>query len=359
MFNCSEEVLGYHDDEVTLPQSQRGEMRDRRNSNRTRVKNGLETNGDPSPREFTSQGSYAMRTMVQHPERGYDIDDGVYFEKDELVGRNGAEKSALQARQMVRDAVDDGCFSRPPEARKNCVRVYYQAGYHVDIPVYRRVVTENLIGAEHVHYELAAADWKRSDARDVTAWFDGENKRQSPDAANGRQLRRMCREIKKFSQSRASWKGQIAGGFMITKLVTECYKSDAAREDKALYDTMRAIRDRLNWNLAVNHPVTPGDTITKGHEDPKARFLRDKLTEAISWLDVLFALDCTRREALAAWDKVYNTDYFSARLDDGGDDDRGGRSQGFPAILNSGLVEGWPDSAPRDAVRKEGGGRYA
>lgn len=315
MFDCSKEVLGYHNDEVTLPQAQRDEMRGRRNSNRTRVRKGLAENNDPAPREFASQGSYAMKTMVQHPENDYDIDDGIYFEKDDLKGQNGAEKSALQARQMVRDAVDDGCFKRSPEARKNCVRVYYEAGYHVDIPVYRRVVTTNWLGGEEEHYELAATEWKRSDARDVTEWFNGENRRQSPDTSNGRQLRRMCREIKKFSQSRSSWKSQIAGGFMITKLVTECYKANALREDTALYDTMRAIRDRLNYNLVVKHPVTPNETITKGSEDPKARFLREKLSEALIWLDVLFSPNCTRKDALAAWDKVFNTTYFTDKLE--------------------------------------------
>ncbi len=316
MFDCAKEVLGYHDDEITLPQVQRDEMRSRRDSNRNRVKNGLAKNDDPSPRDFASQGSYEMKTMVQHPEKDYDIDDGIYFEKEDLKGRNGAEKSALQARQMVRDAVDDGSFKQSPEARKNCVRVYYEAGYHVDIPVYRRVVTKNWLGGEDEHYELAASDWKRSDARNVTEWFVGENKRQSPDTSNGRQLRRVCREIKKFSQSRISWKSQIAGGFMITKLVTECFKSNAAREDTALYDTMRAMRDRLNWNLVVDHPVTPGDIITKGNDDPRARFLRDKLSDALSWLEVLFSLGYTPKDALAAWDKVFNTTYFTDKLED-------------------------------------------
>lgn len=315
MFDCSKEVLGYHDDEVTLPQVQRTEMRNRRDSNRTRVRNGLIKNEDPQPREFASQGSYAMRTMVQHPAKDYDIDDGIYFDKDDLEGRNGAEKSALQARQMVRDAVDDGTFKRSPEARKNCVRIYYEAGYHVDIPVYRRVVTKNWLGGEDEYFELAATDWKRSDARNVTEWFDGENKRQSPDTSNGRQLRRMCHEIKKFSQSRTGWKGQIAGGFMITKLVTEGYRLNSSREDIALYETMRAIRDQLNYNLIVQHPVTPNETITKGNEDPKARFLRDKLTDALSWLEVLFSPDCTRKDALAAWDMVFNTTYFTDKLE--------------------------------------------
>ena len=117
MFDCAKEVLGYHNDEVTLPQADRTAMRNRRDANRRRVKKGLEENGDPSPLEFCPQGSYAMKTMVQHPANDYDIDDGIYFDKEDLKGAKGAYKSALQARQMVRDGVDDGKFKTAPEVR--------------------------------------------------------------------------------------------------------------------------------------------------------------------------------------------------------------------------------------------------
>src|SRR5262245_30846778 len=130
MHNCSDDVLGYHDDEVTLPKDERDEMRGRRNTNRDRLKGGLEEAKKPLPLEFKSQGSYAMRTMTKQPEKNYDIDDGVYFEKSKLVGSRGAEMSPLDARQMVRDAVDDGSFKTAPEVRPNCVRVQYDAGYY-------------------------------------------------------------------------------------------------------------------------------------------------------------------------------------------------------------------------------------
>jgi hypothetical protein len=311
MFDCSVDLLAYHDDEVTLPQVERTNMRARRNANRDRLTKGLKDTGKPAPLEFASQGSYAMKTMVQHPANDYDIDDGVYFDKAVLLGQHGAEMTALQARQMVRDALDDGSFKTPPEVRKNCVRVYYVAGFHVDVPVYRRVITKDVWGNETYTYELASSDWKRSDARDVTSWFETENTHQSPDTSNGRQLRRVVREIKKYARSRESWASQILSGFGITKLVTECFKANALREDQALYDTMQTIRDRLTWNLVVVHPVTPNETITNGTEDAQARFLRDKLTEAIDNLKPLFESDCTRIKALKCWDTAYATKFFS------------------------------------------------
>lgn len=313
MHNCSNDVLAHHDEEVTLPQAKRTNMRDRRDANRNRLKTGLKNNKKPAPREFVKQGSYATKTMVQHPDNDYDIDDGVYFNKEELVGDRGAEMSGLQVRQMVRDALDDGSFKKGPEVRSNCVRAYYAAGYHVDLPAYRRVTVTDSWGNETYHHELASSEWKRSDARDVTDWFDRENTRQSPDTTNGRQLRRIVRQLKKYARSRPSWSGQILSGFGITALVVECYRANLSREDTALYDTMSAIRNRLKWNLAVKHPVTPNETITKGNDDARAKFLRDRLAEAINALDPLFDPNCSRKKALKCWDKIFSTTFFSDR----------------------------------------------
>jgi hypothetical protein len=226
------------------------------------------------------------------------------------------------------------------------------AGYHVDLPVYRRVITKDAFGNETHFYELASSDWKRSDAREVTTWFEKENSDQSPDTLNGRQLRRVTRHIKKYARSRPSWCGSILSGFGITKLVTECFRGDADREDKALHDTMKAIRDRLKWNLIVQHPVTLGETITKGNDDPKAKLLREKLDEAIANLEPLFEHDCTRQKALKCWDKVYVTEFFSDRYEPVS---KASASVSAPSVL-TGLFS---DKAPAAPVRKEGGGRYA
>jgi hypothetical protein len=359
MHDCAEDVLAHHDEKVTLPTPQQTKMRERRNANRDRLKKGLKDQGKPAPREFKSQGSYAMKTMVQHPENNYDIDDGVCFDKEVLVGERGAEMTALQARQMVRDAVDDGGFKRKPEVRTNCVRVYYAEGYHVDLPVYRRVTTKDAAGNETYHHELASSDWKRSDARDVTKWFEDENNRQSPDEDNGRQLRRIARQIKKYARSRDSWSGPILSGFGITKLVTEHFRGNADREDKAFHDTMKAIRDGLNSNLVVEHPTTPGDTITKNSDDPKARYLRDRLTDAVDNLAPLFEPDCNRERALKCWDRVYNVTFFSDRL--GKDAELTAKATtSAPSVFSSGLLSSAAAAvSAQNAVRKEGGGRYA
>ena len=70
------------------------------------------------------------------------------------------------------------------------MRVHYEAGYHVDLPVYRRVVTSTIFGDLVIHYELAASSgWKRSDARDVSKWYEDARAK----SADGQQLRRINR----------------------------------------------------------------------------------------------------------------------------------------------------------------------
>jgi hypothetical protein len=346
MFDCEKDVVAYHDQKVTLPQADRTAMRDRRDSNRERLEKGLAKNDKSAPEEFVAQGSYAMKTMLRDDANDYDIDDGAYFAKEDLVGKQGAEMSSLQARQMVCDALDDGSFDRAPEVRANCVRIFYKKGYHVDMPVYRRVTTDS-----DTFYELAASSgWKRSDARDVTAWFDTARN----NSGDGPRLRHIVRDIKKFSKSRSSWRGRILSGFGITALVVEKCALHS-REDETLYYTMKAIRDRLNWDLEVKHPVTPNETITSGPDDAKAKMLRDKLTDALNWLDPLFDDDCTRNEALDCWDKVFNTTFFSER---GEEEKRSTASTAALPIASSAAIIGLAQSSAA-AVLSSGGGRHA
>ena len=365
MKNCHTDLLAYHDEEVTLPQKERTEMRERRDANRRRLKQGLKRDEDPKPVDFRSQGSYAMRTMVQQPDKDYDVDDGVYFDIDQLKGPRGGDRSAADAREMVRKALHDESFDRPPEKLKNCVRVYYKAGYHVDVPVYRRIVVENAWGEEETRIELASSDWKVSDPLAVTDWFLDANKDQSPNNDNGGQLRRIVRLLKGFARSRPSWRDYIATGFMISNLVVEKYSANAAREDMALYRTMIAIRDRLRWNLEIEHPTVAGEMLTNGPDDSRARFLRDKLDWAIGELPVLSQWDCSREQALKAWDKAFNTTFFINRLETVETEDQKGDGAGVAATaLGVGvaagiLIKGAEAAAARKPVDKHGGGRYA
>ncbi len=253
-----------------------------------------------------------MNTMVQDDEWDYDIDDGIYFEMDQLIGPRGGKVSALEAKRIVCFAIHSDTFNQAPEYLKNCVGVYYKEGYRIDVPVYRRIVTTDRLGNDYEYFELASADWKRSDARDVTKWFEDQNALKSPQEKSGRQMRRICRLVKKFARSRNSWKIQTVSGFIITKLVAECYQPHPARDDLAFYRTLANIYNRVLSNQTVIHPVTPNEIITKNYNDTKIRFFRDKIYVALVRLNKLFPPDCTEKRAIKIWSLVLNTEYFNS-----------------------------------------------
>jgi hypothetical protein len=342
VFDCNKDVLAFHDDRVTLTQSLRTQMRDHRNANRKRLKDRLKEKGHPQPCEFIKQGSYAMLTMVQDPDNDYDIDDGVYFAEADLKDSAGAPLSPKATRELVCDALQDDRFSKQPKVLKSCVRVYYNEGYHVDLPVYRIRATDG-------EYELASGDdWRVSRAADVEHWFCEANAAKSPDVENGRQFRRVTRGAKKFARSRVSWKTDIARGFTVTKLVEECYVSDGQREDVALRETLSAIHRRLQENLEVGHPTTAGDLLATA-DDTRTAYLRDRLAIALDDLTVLDRADCTSAKARNAWDKAFNTDFFSAR-----EVQKVAEAANVAALANIISTREYPRP-----VDKQGGGRFA
>ena len=358
MYDCHGDILAYHNKEVTLAESERTEMRERRDTNRERLRLGLESNGQVSPAEFHSQGSYSHRTMVQHRDKDYDIDDGVYFWQDDLQAPDGSHASAADMKRMVRDALQDDRFNKPPRVRTNCVRIYYEEGYHVDVPVYRHVSTVDDVGEPVITHEIASTDWKASDPAAVTQWFAENNKRKSPDATNGRQLRRITRLLKAFAKSRQAWRSQIAPGFTITTLIVdECYQPDSVRDDRALLETMAAMRDRLNLSLEVSHPVVEDQMLTSGPYDSRSKELLDRLEWAVEKLEILFSSDCTHEQAAKAWGDVFNTQFFRERVE------KSGRGQGGSTtssrVSSTHLQKLSDDSEIHSAVDKRGGGRYA
>ena len=307
LLDCAAEMMAFYETEVRLPAVERNEMRLRRDANRRRLLKGLEGLRRPAPIALHSQGSYAMHTMVQYPAKDYDIDDGIYFHSAHLVGPRGAPLTSLDARKLICEACQDGRFNRPPEVRKNCVRIYYEEGYHVDIPVYRVLSDES-----EPKTQLASAEWRDSDARRVTSWFKALNNSLSPGPENGGQFRRVVSLLKKFASSRGGWRKKILSGFAITKLASECYLAADRRDDEALYFTMRAIRDRLQVDLRIRHPVIEGEELATA-DDPKSRFFLDKLTTAVAKLDPITHLGCTKKQAFECWDQVFLSSHFRAQ----------------------------------------------
>ena len=313
MKDCNSDIKDYHSNQVALTEDQRTELRNRRDANRDRLKKGLEKNGDPKSKKTVIQGSYAMRTIIQEPNNTYDIDDGVVFTRESLAGPRGGEKSALDARNMVRNAVDDGRFKRSPEVKTNCVRVFYDDGPHVDIPVYRSF--RNWSGTSS--YELASADWKESDPEGVNSWF--KNCVTLKEGQGLKHFRELIRLLKSFCKNRGSY--SLPSGFVLTVLVDECYITGDERLDIDLCRIIKSLYTRLSPNLYVHHPVVAEWLIddTNTHKTEK---LRDILGDAVQKLEYLNQPNCTYSEALNAWKKVLNTDYFNDKIVEAENDEK-------------------------------------
>ena len=307
MKDCSDDLKSYEKDEVLLESSTRTSLRKNRDANRDRLKRGLQNNKKPQPDEFIIQGSYAMRTMVQHATNDYDIDDGAAFEKHKLVLDDEAKTpmTPLQAKQMVKSGLLAGGAPTEPEIKKNCVRVDYKAGHHVDIPVYRR--STDAIG--NTTLELASGDeWRFTNPREITEWFQEQEKRTHKEGETDPQLRRLVRLFKDYV--RVNLKSNSLSGLILTILAEEQHRSYDAREDEAFRSLIRKVRDRLLTNRVVRNPKAWSEILTKDSDGAKIDKLTERIKDTLSEMEVLDDPKCTKSEARDVWDATFKTDYF-------------------------------------------------
>jgi hypothetical protein len=310
--DCHKEMKGYHAAEVSLSVPDQTEMRKRRNAGRTRLKSGLADAGHPAPKEIASQGSYAMQTMIEDAECDYDIDDGVYFDKEDLKKSDGTYLTAPGSRKRVRDALKDDRLTYDAVVKKNCVRQKYPEGYHIDIPVYRIVKGQDVFGNATEHFELASGeDWVKQDARAVTRWYKSKvGQELKSGESDNNQMRRCTRLTKRMARNRVAWKAKTTSGICLTKLLVDHMVSISGRDDDALHATWKAMKAQLDVSLRIVHPVDTSKNLAE-HDDEQVKFFRDCLGEALKKLEVLDKPECTKRQALDAWDSVFNTRYFS------------------------------------------------
>ena len=310
MFDYNEQVQAYEAECVNLPQAEKDKLRGNRDANRDRLKRNrpesIRVNGD----SFIPQGSMAVNTTVQEKVNAYDIDDGVWFHAGDLKKKDGAEMTAKETQEMVRDALKDPKFNKAPEIHQNCVRVFYEAGHHVDVPAYRKFDE----GTEKERQELAGAGgFAASDPTEINRWFEGRVQALNlmRDGA-GSQFRVMVRLMKRFARSRGEeW--DLPNGLKLTMLVEECLPNGYGRDDEAFYWLLSKLQSRLLFSLEVENRAQtkwPKDKLTKTANDSNMVELRKRVGEALDKLAVLHRSDCKEPQARGAWDWVFQSDGF-------------------------------------------------
>ena len=305
MFDTSKQFERFIKDYVVLQGDKQQELREKKKLNIDRLKKGLsqyniENNKEYGIAETRVQGSMAMNTVIQNDAQDYDIDIAIVFDKSNI----GNEMGPLQARRLVKTALDYkmGQFTEDAEVKTNCVRIKYASGYHVDFAVYRRFKE---YGSNEYTYEHAGNEWIKRDPKAITYWFQDEVK------SKGTNLRKVVRLSKTFCKSRNFWVN-MPGGLIQSVLCVEQYDTEHNRIDEVFYNTLLAIKDRLELNNEVYNPTdyTISLLSAQNHYD-KINNWKNRLSDKIETLDVLFQSDCTFSKACSAWGEFFQHNYWN------------------------------------------------
>lgn len=315
MFDYNKQVRAYEDEKVRVSKFKRDDLYSSRDANRNRLKKNLPENVRINDKHFIEQGSMAAQTIIQEKDGDYDIDDGVWFYSEDLVNDDGSKKSAKETQEMVLEAIKKNHpFKKAPKIIGNAVRVFYDEGYHVDIPSFRKLDADK----DTERLELAGVDgWAPSDPSEINRWFlkKVEDLNTARDDS-GSQWRRCIRLAKRFARSRGEdW--DMPNGLKLTMLADECFPTSYARDDEAFYRYLSALKTRLATNLEVENRAQTGtrDKLTKGTSDANMVELRKRVGEAVEKLKVIESSSCTKKAAREAWDWVFQSDGFFETYD--------------------------------------------
>ena len=148
--------------EISLSTDKQNNLRKGRDALRSKIKTWF-TDHDKQQPTFCWQGSFAMKTTV-NPINGneYDLDDGVYLSGYSDIDQD-SWPSPITVHSWIKSAVD-GHTQKSPVDKDTCVRVVYEAGYHIDYPIY--IMQDDVAYLAH-----KTKGWIVSDPKAFKDWF--------------------------------------------------------------------------------------------------------------------------------------------------------------------------------------------
>jgi hypothetical protein len=198
----------------------------------------------------------------------------------------------------------DDRFNKQPDCKKNCVRIHYNDGYHIDIPIYR----ESKNDSNETIQELASSEWEESDPKSINIWFKKQKKEKL-------ELRKVVQLTKKWARSRSSW--NLPSGLILTILVDETYSSKD-RLDEKLYWTLKSLYQRLETDKTVNNPTNNDEITSSDKHKKKVENLYNRLDEMFNVNESvnLSELETTKdkKKALLIWKRFFNDDFFEKQI---------------------------------------------
>lgn len=140
-----------------------------------------------------------------------------------------------------------GHTKKKPENKKNCVRVVYADGYHIDLPVYCE--------SNGIVYLARLGDdqWIPSDAKTFNNWFYERLEKTE-------QLRSCIKYLKAWKD----FKGCDLKGIHITVLAGLNHVAIKDRDDDSLTQTIQKIIAYVKTNHAIYNPVDNSENLISG-----------------------------------------------------------------------------------------------
>lgn len=246
MANCNKLFLDYKEN-LKIKKEKKDRLKKSKDDLRKKIESYFKEKHPDYKPEFWIQGSYKMKTTILTKDDECDLDDGVYFLRDE-----GVSGTTLQS--WIKEALE-GATSTANQHRKKCVRVVYKADYHIDFPVY--------YFPENKDYPLLAvkdSDLEESDPKELYEWFNNQKDK------NGQLHRTVC-YLKGWGDNIRS---KMPSGLAMTILASENFYEDE-RDDVSLKETLKKIHSRLENDFSCIVPATPHDNLFKDYDDERKK----------------------------------------------------------------------------------------
>jgi hypothetical protein len=262
MANCNKLFLDFNNELNVLP-AKKSKLSKSKEDLRNRIRKDFMENHEGYNPTFYIQGSKKLGTMIRTKDDECDLDDGVYFLREE-----GETGTTLQ--KWVIEAVDDATET-PTQHRKKCVRVIYKGDYHIDLPVY-------YFPKDYNHPLLAVKDSNliESDPKDFVSWF--LEKKDD----NG-QLIRIIKYLKSWCDHK---RNNMPSGLAMTVLAESNIQFND-REDICLSETLKQIKasvdDRASFidNFKCVMPSVPYDDLFSNYDETRKTNFLDNMDSII------------------------------------------------------------------------------
>lgn len=308
MLDLSTEFEKFYKEKVVLGRKDQNKLRKRKNTNIKRLKSGLKEYNKENKTLYTIvdnivQGSMAMHTVVQNDNKDYDIDVAIIFDKDNL----GNDIGAIKAKNIVCDALKRKCnqLQNDPEVLKNCVRVSYIEGYHIDFAVYRRYKKYSW-DDKYIYEHAGPQYWDERNPKAINEWFSEEKKNK------GEILRKVIRLSKMFCKSRDNW-GEMPAGLIQTVVCDEKIDTSYERLDEAFYYTMKAVYERLQRSTEVYNLTDYSKSLNtiQTHYEKMDRWKKHLGTELNKLDEVIMDNASTESDVKSAWYGFFNHEFWN------------------------------------------------